>query len=206
MCEEHLQEFSVIAMCHIGTSQGNPVMRSFSVLSSFHVGVATLLLGNMILAGTAQAAVVTDSGYTLPTDTIPALRNSFNNDVLFKTNISVGVLEELPKNVKANTTELEEQKRTLAEQARQIEELKRNNGSSSSSSSREIEELKRTVKEQEQELRDLGKQVEDLKRNSGSSSSSNSSEISTLKQALNDQDREMDQLKRTVEELSRKVK
>ncbi|MCJ8207221.1 hypothetical protein [Pseudomonas sp. RGM2987] len=181
-------------------------MRSFSVLSSFHVGVATLLLGNMILAGTAQAAVETDSGYTLPSDTIPALRSSFNNDLLFKTNISVGVLEELPKSVKANTTELEEQKRTLGEQARQIEELKRNSGSSSSSSSKEIDDLKRTVKEQEQDLRDLSKQVEDLKRNNGSSSNSNSSEISTLKGKISDQDREMDQLKRTVEELSRKVK
>lgn len=181
-------------------------MRGFCILPSFHVGVATLLLGNMILAGTAQAAVETESGYTLSSDTIPALRSSLNNDVLLKTSISVGVLEELPKNVKANTTELEEQKRILAEQARQIEELKRNSGSSSSSSNKEIEELKRTVKEQEQDLRDLGRQVEDLKRNSGSSSNSNSSEISTLKRELSDQDREMDQLKRTVEELGRKVK
>ncbi|MGN8343473.1 hypothetical protein ACLEJQ_07685 [Pseudomonas sp. SMV71] len=181
-------------------------MRSFSALSSFHVGVASLLLGSMISSGTARAAVETESGYTLSSDTIPALRSSINNNVLLKTSISVGVLEELPKNVKANTTELEEQKRTLADQARQIEELKRNSGSSSSSSNKEIEELKRTVKEQEQDLRDLGKQVEELKRNSGTSSNSNSSEISTLKRDLSDQDREIDQLKRTVEELSRKVK
>ena len=87
-----------------------------------------------------------------------------------------------------------------------IEELKRSSGSSSSSSGKELDELKTKVKEQDRELETLGRQVEELKRNSGSSSNSSSSEISNLKQKINDQDRAMDQLKRTVEDLSRKVK
>ncbi|WP_420235247.1 hypothetical protein ACN079_14310 [Pseudomonas sp. ABY48] len=182
-------------------------MRSFSKRSSTRLANATLLLGSLTLAGAAQAAVEVASGGLSYTDVIPALRyDQFDKYVLVKTNVSASALEDLPKTVKNNTGELENQKRTLSEQARQIEELKRNSGSSSTSSSREIDELKRTIKEQERDLNDLGKQVEELKRNSGSSSSSSNSEISSLKRELSDQDREMDQLKRTVEELSRKVK
>lgn len=95
---------------------------------------------------------------------------------------------------------------TLSDQARQIEELKRSSGTSSSSSNKDIDELKRTVKEQERQLDNQSKQIEDLKRSSGSSSSSSSSEISNLKRDISEQDRTIDQLKRTVEELSRKVK
>ncbi|MHA6790860.1 hypothetical protein ACWA6H_24530 [Pseudomonas bijieensis] len=181
-------------------------MHSFSKRSSTRLATATLLLGSLSLAGLAQAAVEVSSGTPLPSDTIPVLRNSFDKDVLIKTNISVGDLENLPEAVKDNAAELENQKRTLSEQARLIEEFKRNSGSSSTSSSKEIDELKRTIKEQQDDLKDLGKQVEELKRNSGSSSSSSNSEISSLKRELTDQDNEMDKLKRTVEELSRKVK
>ena len=182
-------------------------MRSFSKLSSTRFATATLLLGSLTLAGLAQAAVEVSSAGPSYDDAIPALQHDqFDKYKLVKTNVSASALENLPKTVKNNTDELENQKRALSEQARQIEQLKRNSGSSSTSSSKEIDELKRTIKEQERDLNDLGKQVEDLKRNSGSSSSSNNSEISSLKRELSDQDREMDQLKRTVEELSRKVK
>jgi uncharacterized protein YukE len=194
-------------MCHIGTSQGTPVMRSFSKRSSTQLATATLLLGSLTLAGAAQAAVEVSSDGLSYSDVIPALRyDQSGKYVLIKTNVNASALEDLPKIVKDNTAELENQKRSLNEQARQLEELKRNSGSSSTSSSKEIDELKRTIKEQQSDLRDLGKQVEELKRNNGSSSSSNNSEISSLKRELSDQDREIDQLKRTVEDLSRKVK
>jgi predicted RNase H-like nuclease (RuvC/YqgF family) len=181
-------------------------MRSFPRLTSIRLVTATLLLGSLALASAAQAAVEISSSFPEPSDEIPALRSSFGNDVFYKTGISIDNLKDTRQTAKANATELESQKRTLAEQGRQIEELKRNGGSSANSSSREIEDLKRTIKEQERDLNDLGKQVEELKRNSGSSSSSSNSEISTLKGKISDQDREMDQLKRMVEELSRKVK
>nr|BFE91525.1 hypothetical protein GCM10020185_20610 [Pseudomonas brassicacearum subsp. brassicacearum] len=172
------------------------------------LATATLLLGSLTLVDAAQAAVEVSSDGPSSDDAIPALRyDRFDKYVLVKTNVSVSALEKpAKKTVKNNAEELENQKRVLSEQARQIEELKRNSGSSSTSSSKEIDELKRTIKEQERDLNDLGKQVEELKRNSGSSSSSSNSEISSLKRELSDQDREMDQLKRTVEDLSRKVK
>lgn len=182
------------------------MMRSLAKRSSARFATTSLLLGSLTLIGAAQAAVEVSSGTPLSSDTIPLLRNSFGKDVLIKTNISVGDLEKLPEAVKDNTAELDSQKRTLGEQARQIEELKRNSGSNSTSSSKEIDDLKRIIKEQERDLNDLGEQVEELKRNSGSSSSSSSSEISSLKRELSDQDNEMTQLKRTVEELSSKVK
>ncbi|MDO7897338.1 hypothetical protein [Pseudomonas citrulli] len=182
-------------------------MRSFPKRSSTLLTTTALLLGSLSLAGVAQAAVDVSSDGPSYDDAIPALHHvDFDKYKLLKTNVTASTLENLPKAVKNNTDELENQKRTLGEQARQIEELKRNGGSSASSSSKEIDDLKRTVKEQERDLNDLGKQVEELKRNSGSSSSSSNSEISSLKRELSDQDREMDQLKRTVEELSRKVK
>ena len=182
-------------------------MRSFSKRSSTQLATATLLLGSLTLAGAAQAAVEVSSDGLSYVDVIPALRyDQSDKYVLVKTHINASALEDLPKTVKDNAAELENQKRTLSEQARQIEELKHNSGSSSTSSSREIDELKRTIKKQESDLKDLGKQVEELKRNSGSSSSSSNSEISSLKRELSDQDSEMSQLKRTVEELSRKVK
>jgi predicted RNase H-like nuclease (RuvC/YqgF family) len=168
-------------------------MRSFSKLSSALSATAmTALLSALALPGTALANVERGSGYASSDDKITVLHNEYGKEVLVKSEIDVGDLKKMQD--------------TLSDQARQIEELKRNSGSSSSSSSKEIDELKRTIKEQERDLDNLGKQVEELKRNSGSSSSSNNSEISNLKREVSDQDRAMDQLKRTVEELSRKVK
>ncbi|ROM73515.1 hypothetical protein BK654_23120 [Pseudomonas brassicacearum] len=181
-------------------------MRSFSICLPTRFATVAVLIGSLTLATAGQAAVEITNDFTMPSDKIPVLRHSFEKNILFPSDISVGDMQNLQNTAKANAAELENQKRTLGEQTRQIEELKRNNGSSSTSSSKEIDDLKRTIKEQERDLNDLGKQVEELKRNSGSSSSSSNSEISSLKRELSDQDREMDQLKRTVEELSRKVK
>ncbi len=167
-------------------------MRSFSKISSV-VSATTLtaLLGTLALPASAMAVELSSSSPSYG-DQISAIHNDFGKDVVIKSGIGV--------------EELKKMRDTINEQSRQIEEFKRSSGSSSSSSSREIDDLKNKVKEQDRQLDTLGRQVEDLKRNSGSSSSSNNSEISSLKQKLNDQDRAMDQLKRTVEELSRKVK
>ncbi|POA20817.1 hypothetical protein C1886_07500 [Pseudomonas sp. FW300-N1A1] len=175
-------------------------MRGFPKLSS------ALLLGTLTLASTTHAAIEVSSGPASYDDKIPAIHSSFDKDTLVRSNVSITDLENLQKTVKANVDELETQKRTISDQARQIEELKRSNGSSSSASNSDIADLKRTVKEQERDLDTLARQVEDLKRNSGSSANSNNSEISNLKQQVNDQDRTIDQLKRIVEELSQKVK
>ncbi|MDD1139137.1 hypothetical protein M5G22_16385 [Pseudomonas sp. TNT2022 ID233] len=167
-------------------------MRSFSKISSVMSATAlTVLLGTLALPASAMAVELSSSSPSYG-DQISAIHNDFGKDVVIKSGIGV--------------EELKKMRDTVNEQSRQIEELKRNSGSSSSSSGREIDDLKNKVKEQDRQLDTLGRQVEDLKRNSGSSSSSNNSEISSLKQKLNDQDRAMDQLKRTVEELSRKVK
>lgn len=167
-------------------------MRSLSKISSVVSATAlTALLVTLALPASALAVELSSSSPSYG-DQISAIHNDFGKDVVIKSGIGV--------------EELKKMRDTVNEQSRQIEEFKRSSGSSSSSSGREIEDLKNKVKEQDRQLDTLGRQVEDLKRNSGSSSSSSSSEISSLKQKLNDQDRAMDQLKRTVEELSRKVK
>jgi cell division protein FtsL len=180
-------------MCQFGThlrcSQGKPVMRSFSKISS--VVSATTLLTVLALPASAMAVELSSSSPSYG-DKVSLIHNDYGKDVVIRSDISID--------------ELKKMRDTISEQSRQIEDLKRSGGSSSNSSSRDIDDLKNKIKEQDRELDTLGRQVEDLKRNSGSSSSSSSSEISNLKQKINDQDRAMDQLKRTVEDLSRKVK
>ncbi|MBX9406069.1 hypothetical protein K5E40_10320 [Pseudomonas baetica] len=164
-------------------------MRSFSKISSI-VSVTTLMAA-LALPASAMAVELSTSSPSYG-DKVSLIHNDYGKEVVIRSDISID--------------ELKKMRDTVNDQSRQIEELKRNSGSSSSASSKEIDELKNKVKEQDRELDTLGRQVEDLKRNSGSSSNSNSSEISNLKQKINDQDRAMDQLKRTVEDLNRKVK
>ncbi|MBV4488058.1 hypothetical protein HU727_020935 [Pseudomonas sp. SWRI153] len=164
-------------------------MRSFSSLSA--VVSATTLIAVLALPASAMAVELSSSSPSY-NDKLSLIHNDYGKDVVIRSDISID--------------ELKKMRDTVSEQSRQIEELKRNSGSSSSSSGKDIDELKNKVKEQDRELDSLGRQVEELKRNSGSSSNSSSSEISSLKHKVNDQDRAMDQLKRSVEELSRKVK
>jgi uncharacterized protein YukE len=164
-------------------------MRSFSKISA--VVSTTALIAALALPASAMAVELSNSSPSY-NDKVSLIHNDYGKTVVIESDVSID--------------ELRKMRDTLNDQSRQIEELKRSGGSSSNSSSRELDELKNKVKEQDRELETLGRQVEDLKRNSGSSSNSSSSEISNLKQKVNDQDRAMDQLKRTVEDLNRKVK
>lgn len=164
-------------------------MRSFSKISA--VVTTTAFIAALVLPASAMAVELSSSSPSYG-DKVSLIHNDYGKTVVIKSDISID--------------ELQKMRDTLKDQSQQIEDLKRSGSSSSSSSGRELDELKNKVKEQDRELETLGRQVEDLKRNSGSSSNSNSSEIANLKQKVNDQDRAMDQLKRTVEDLSRKVK
>ena len=164
-------------------------MRSFSKISS--VVSATTLIAVLVLPTSAMAVELSSSSSSY-NDKVSLIHNDYGKDVVIRSDISIDELQKI--------------RDTVRDQSRQIEELKRSSGSSSNSSSKEIDDLKNKVKDQDRQLDTLGRQVEDLKRNSGSSSNSASSDISSLKQKVNDQDRAMDQLKRTVEDLGRKVK
>jgi chromosome segregation ATPase len=151
------------------------------------------LLSLLALPGMAMAGIeLSSTGSATYGDKMIATQSQYGREVLIRTDIDV--------------TDLRKMREKLDDHGRQLEELKRSSGSNSSSSNKEIDELKRTVKEQERDLDNQRKQIEELKRSSGSSSSSSNSEISSLKQKVSDQDRAIDQLKRTVEDLSRKVK
>ncbi|WP_222833676.1 hypothetical protein [Pseudomonas sp. SC3(2021)] len=164
-------------------------MRSFSKICS--ILSASTLLAAMLLPASAMALELSTSSSSYG-DKVSLIHNDYGKEVVIKSDISIDELQKI--------------RDTVRDQSRQIEELKRSSGSSSSAGSKEVDDLKNKLKEQDRQLETLGRQVEDLKRNSGSSSNSNNSEISSLKQKINDQDRAMDQLKRTVEDLSRKVK
>ncbi|MCU1748518.1 hypothetical protein [Pseudomonas sp. 6D_7.1_Bac1] len=166
-------------------------------------GMAALLLGNVALPSTAQASIELSSDSPSYSDKVTAIHSFNGKDMLVKTDLSIDDLVNLQKIVKANTAEMENLKKTVSEQAHLIDELKRNNGASSNSSTSELSSLKKTLGEQERDLSSLGKQVEELKRNNGASSSSNSSEASDLKRTLSEQARELNNLGKQVEELKR---
>ncbi|KJZ65496.1 hypothetical protein [Pseudomonas fluorescens] len=183
-------------------------MRNFSKRPStlFATGMAALLLGSLALPNTAQAGLEYKSDSASSSDKFLVYHNYYGTDVMVRSDVSIEAVEQLQRIVKTSTADLEVLKKTVSEQARLIEELKRHNGSSSSANASEVTDLKRTVSEQENDLKRLASQVEDLKRSAGSSSSSSSSDLSSLKREVSDQDNQLDQLKRTVEDLSRKVK
>ncbi|WP_095148471.1 hypothetical protein [Pseudomonas sp. Irchel s3a18] len=131
-------------------------MRSFSKLSS------TLLLGALTLASITQAAVEVSSGPASYDDKIPAIHSSFDKDTLVRSNVSITDLENLQKTVKVNVDKLETQKRTIGDQARQIEELKRNSGSSANSNNSEISNLKQQISDQDRTIDQLKRIVEEL--------------------------------------------
>ncbi|WP_095145052.1 hypothetical protein [Pseudomonas sp. Irchel s3b6] len=131
-------------------------MRSFPKLSS------ALLLGTLTLASTTHAAVEVSSGPASYDDKIPAIHSSFDKDTLVRSNVSITDLENLQKTVKANVDELETQKRTIGDQARQIEELKRNSGSSANSNNSEISNLKQQISDQDRTIDQLKRIVEEL--------------------------------------------
>lgn len=164
-------------------------MRSFSKISA--VVSTSALITALVVPASAMAIELSNTSQSTG-DKVSLVHNDYGKEVVIRSDISID--------------ELKKMRDTVGEQSRQIEELKRSSGTSSTSNGKEIDELQNKVKEQDRKLETLGRQVEELKRNSGSSSNSNSSEISSLKQKINDQDRAMDQLKRTVEDLSRKVK
>jgi DNA repair exonuclease SbcCD ATPase subunit len=178
-------------------------MRIFPKLPStlFATGMAALLLGNLALANTAQASVEYTSDNPSSTGKFLVIQNMYGKDVMVRSNLSVEGAEALQRTAKTNTDEIKELKNDLEAQARLIEELKRNNGTSASSSTSEIANLKRTDTEQDKDLKELTKQLEELKRSSGSSSSS--SELANLKRTVSEQENDLKKLAGQVEDLKR---
>lgn len=157
-----------------------------------------LMLGTLLVCGSAQADVEVSSMSASSHDNVAVTHLEPGGRYTLR---SSGFDVDDLKKMQATLDGLQ---RSKDEQARQLADLKRN--TSSSVSSGELSDLKRTVKDQQGEIGNLRKQVEELKRSSGSSSSSSSSELSSLKRTVSDQDRELQNLKRSLDDLSRKVK
>ncbi|MDF0732722.1 hypothetical protein P0Y43_18710 [Pseudomonas entomophila] len=137
-------------------------------------------------------------------------------------------LDELKKTLQQQadaTSLLAKLARTVEEQARQIDELKRSGGQDNASLQRRVEEqgkqlellkrggndsskdtagLQRQVEEQKRALAQLQRTVDELSRKAGSSSSS--SELNSLSRSVSEQDRKLDNLRRSVEDLGRRIK
>ncbi|RMQ41592.1 hypothetical protein ALQ04_00502 [Pseudomonas cichorii] len=176
--------------------------RAFSRLK-----IAALLMAGM--AGLpAHAAVEISSFNAREYDSIVAV-NKEGGYSLRNTGFSVGDIQNMKKALESNASELASLKKVVNDQAKLIEELKRNgqsSASSSSSSNSEISSLKRQSEEQTRGIKQLEGQVSDLKRSAGSSNSSSSSELSSLKRDVSNQQRDLDNVKRELDNLSRKVK
>ncbi|HEF4758824.1 TPA: hypothetical protein SAN82_001228 [Pseudomonas putida] len=133
--------------------------------------VMTTLLGALALPGTALADIELSNNSSNSYGKVTAIQNEYGKDVLVKTDVEVGELEKMQDTLKEQTRQIEELKRTAKEQERdldnlrkQVEELKRNSGSSSSSSNSEISNLKRELSDQDRTIDQLKRTVEDLSR------------------------------------------
>ncbi|WP_310264179.1 hypothetical protein [Pseudomonas sp. 3296] len=142
---------------------------------------AALLLAGLALSSTAHAGLEFSTNSSSSSDKFLTFHNLYGKDVMTRSDISIDMVTQLQSTAKTNTTDIQNLEKTVKEQSRLIEELKKNAGSGSSSSASETANLKRTVSEQDNALKKLASQIDDLKRTS-------------------------DQLKRTVDDLSRKVK
>ena len=119
------------------------------ISKSSSVVLTTALFASLALPFPVLAAIEVSSGPPSFGDKIPVLHYEYDKYTLVKTGISADDLQSMQKSLKDTSENVEDLKKTVSEQQRTIEELKRSNGSSSSSSSREIDELKRKVAEQE---------------------------------------------------------
>lgn len=104
-----------------------------------------------------------------------------NQYVLKSSSISVGDIEALQAAQTRDATELQSLKGKLDDQARTLEELKRNSGSNSTASDSQLSDLKRTVADQKNTIDRQNSDIDGLKRS-------------------------LDDLKRSVDSLSSKVK
>ncbi|GFM83723.1 hypothetical protein PSCICN_44150 [Pseudomonas cichorii] len=170
------------------------------------VRVLALLIGGLAFSN-ANAAVELDSSRASSSDNIVTSFTEFGRGTALRnSDFTVGNIQEIRAGTNSNTRELESLKKVVEEQAKAIEELKRNSkasASSSSSSDSEISTLKRKLDEQSRSIDKFEGQVNDLKRSSGSSSSSSSSELSSLKSKVDEQGRDVARLEGQVNDLKR---
>ncbi|KIH82542.1 hypothetical protein [Pseudomonas batumici] len=168
-------------------------------------GLLVLLLGGSALA--AQAAVNVEDLDAGRFDRLAATHGDTSSGYsLRNTDFTVDDFQKMKELQKRNADELENLKKIINDQARVIEEFKRNSSSSSNSNNSDLSGLKRSVSDQDRSIDKLSREVDDLKRSSGSSSSSNSSELSSLKRDVSDLKHDLESLKRSVDDLGRKVK
>ena len=174
--------------------------------ASFAV-IASLLIGAM--APSVQAASPArwgEFGASVGNKLTASSSGAGGEYFLHPSDISVGDIQDMRDLLKRNDSEIQSLESKLDGQARALEDLKKNTGSSSSSSDGQLSELKRTVSDQKNTIDKLKSEIEDLKRNSSSNSNSSSSELSSLKSTVSDQKRSLEDLKRSVDTLSSKVK
>lgn len=137
-----------------------------------------------MLAGTAHAESAVQWGdfSAASNDRLTAASMEAGNRYVLKSSrISVGDVEQLQAAQKRTDDDLKGLKSKVDGQARDFDEFKRKDGSSSSSSDSQLSSLKRTVDEQKSTIERQKSDIEGLKRN-------------------------LDDLKRSVDTLSNKVK
>lgn len=165
-----------------------------------------LLIGTLALPQ-AQAATDSSANPATPQNSTVASRSE-PADVDSSRDIeSVLIsLQQLQEDSRQNASELTALKETVKAQSRLIEELKRNNGTTTQSSTTDVSELKSKMDEQSRTISKLQSQLSDLQRNAGSNSNSSASEISSLQQEISNLRSSVGRLESLVSSLSSKVK
>ncbi|MCD5986884.1 hypothetical protein KDX30_03095 [Pseudomonas sp. CDFA 553] len=180
-------------------------MTSKSAFLSSKIRFAAFLMGSLALSQ-AQAAVDLSSYNATSQDGIVASHYEPTGVyTLRKTEFTLGGLQQLQKESRQNASELAALKETVKAQTRLIEELKRNNGTTTQTSNADVSGLKSKMDEQSRTISKLESQLNDLKRSAGSSSSSNSSssDLSSLKSKVEDQNRSISKLESKLSDIQR---
>ncbi|MCQ3032724.1 hypothetical protein NLO88_18905 [Pseudomonas syringae] len=152
-------------------------------------------------AADASANAASPQNSTVASRTAPADVDSSRD--LESALISV---QQLQEDSRQNASELNALKETVKAQSRLIEELKRNNGTTTQPSTADVADLKSKMDEQSRAISKLQSQLSDLQRNSGSNGTSSSSEISSLQQDITNLRSSVGRLESLVSSLSSKVK
>ncbi|MBC3948683.1 hypothetical protein [Pseudomonas folii] len=181
-------------------------MTSKSAFLSFPLSVAACLISVLAISPAHAAVDASANTATSQSSTVASRTEAADVDSSRDLESALISLQQLQEDSRQNASELAALKETVKAQSRLIEELKRNNGTTTQSSTADVSDLKSKMDEQNRTISKLQSQLSDLQRNSGPNSTSSSSEISSLQQEITNLRSSVGRLESLVSSLNSKVK
>lgn len=181
-------------------------MTSKSAFLNSPLSFAALLIGVLAVSQAHAAGDASANAATSRSSTVASRTESADVDSSRDLESALISVQQLQEDSRQNASELATLKETVKAQSRLIEELKRNNGTTTQPSNTDVADLKSKMDEQSRTISKLQSQLTDMQRNSGSNGTSSSSEISSLQQEITNLRSSVGRLESQVSSLSSKVK